>query len=253
MTERITSTSNKNIRQVRELLSKAKARRESGLCVAEGERICSELAPELIERLFVADSYKGRVPKTAGEVIRVSDAVMDYMADTKTCQGILAVVRQQKRTTLSGDFFILLETIQDPGNLGTIFRTAEAAGVSGIVMNETCVDVYSPKVVRATMGAVFRMPFAVVLDLSKAAEALKKRGVRVYAAHLKGQHDHYDADFRGGTAFMIGNEGKGLTDALSAHADEYLRIPMQGQAESLNAAAASAVLMYEAVRQRRGL
>lgn len=251
MTERITSTSNKGVRQVRELMAKAKARRESGLCIAEGERICTELAPERIERLYVADRYAGSIPEVGERLLRVSDSVMDHMADTQNSQGILAVVRQQKSGIKGGDFFLLLETIQDPGNLGTIFRTAEAAGVSGIFMNRECADVYAPKVVRATMGAVFRVPFLVTDELAAVTKRLQKGGVRVYAAHLRGTHCHYEADYRTPCAFMIGNEGNGLTEQLAALADEYIRIPMQGKAESLNAAAASAILMYEAVRQRQ--
>ncbi|WP_242944362.1 TrmH family RNA methyltransferase [Oribacterium sp. WCC10] len=263
--ERITSTGNKFIKEVRELEKKSRARRDSGLFIAEGERLCSEIPAEEIVRVFVTSDYKGRLPKgmvtdkdghAAGTrsgkvpVFEVSSQVMEYMSDTKTSQGILAVVRQKHYSALSGDFFIILDTLQDPGNMGTVFRTAEAAGVDGIVMNRNCVDIYSPKVVRATMGAMFRMPFLICDDLSAEILRMKRHGVSVFAAHLKGNKNHWEFDYTGPTAFMIGNEGNGLSDEIASLADSYLRIPMKGETESLNAAVAATVLMYEAVRQR---
>lgn len=292
--ERITSTGNKLIREVRDLEKKARARRESGLFIAEGERLCSEIPAAYIERIFVADDYDGRLPEVAGDgahdersvqtgeevssdtaqdsghplrssgisgqrnrasqrtpkIFQVPRELMEHMSDTKNSQGILAVVRQKKYTELPGDFFLILDTLQDPGNMGTIFRTAEAAGVDGILMNRDCVDVYSPKVVRATMGAMFRMPFMVSDDLPAEIWRMKSEGVQVYAAHLRGTKNHWDFDYRQPTAFMIGNEGNGLQDEIAALADTYLRIPMMGHTESLNAGVAASVLMYEVLRQR---
>lgn len=268
--ERITSTGNKLIREVRDLEKKARARRESGLFIAEGERLCSEIPAAYIERIFVADDYDGCLPEFTGgaaqspgisgqrnraaqrapKIFRVPRELMEHMSDTKNSQGILAVVRQKKYTELPGDFFLILDTLQDPGNMGTIFRTAEAAGVDGILMNRDCVDVYSPKVVRATMGAMFRMPFMVSDDLPAEIRRMKSEGVQVYAAHLRGTKNHWDFDYRQPTAFMIGNEGNGLQDEIAALADTYLRIPMMGHTESLNAGVAASVLMYEVLRQR---
>lgn len=292
--ERITSTGNKLIREVRDLEKKARARRESGLFIAEGERLCSEIPAAYIERIFVADDYDGRLPgftgdgahdersaqtgeeassntvQDSGHPLRSSDIsgqrnrasqrapkifqvpreLMEHMSDTKNSQGILAVVRQKTYTELPGDFYLILDTLQDPGNMGTIFRTAEAAGVDGILMNRDCVDVYSPKVVRATMGAMFRMPFMVSDDLPAEIRRMKSEGVQVYAAHLRGTKNHWDFDYRTPTAFMIGNEGNGLQDEIAALADSYLRIPMMGHTESLNAGVAASVLMYETLRQR---
>lgn len=263
--EKITSTGNKLVKEVRDLEKKARLRRESGLFIAEGERLCSEIPADSIVRIFVTQDYHGRLPesvasdkqddassKTAPKVpvFLVSDSVMEYMSDTKTSQGILAVVRQRHYTSLFGDFFIILDTLQDPGNMGTIFRTAEAAGVNGIVMNRNCVDIYSPKVVRATMGAMFRMPFIICEDLSAEILKMKSKGISMYAAHLKGKKNHFEFDYRKPCAFMIGNEGNGLSDEIAALSDDYLRIPMMGSTESLNAAIAATVLMYEALRQR---
>ena len=250
--DRITSGSNRLVREVRELQKKRKARKETGLFIAEGERLCREIPTEAIERIFITDTYQGALPEGGNDarLFRVPEKLMQEMSDTRTSQGILCEVRMRPEQTLTGDFFLLLEDLQDPGNLGTIFRTAEAAGVSGIYMSRECVDIYSPKVVRSTMGALYRMPFCVVPDLRETARSLRQQGVRVYAAHLKGTRKHYEYDYRLPTAFMIGNEGNGLTEALAAEADGFLRIPMKGQVESLNAAIAATVLMFEAARQR---
>ncbi len=250
--DKITSGSNRLVREVRELQRKRKARKENGLFIAEGERLCREIPPEAIARIFITDSYTGALPEGGSDarLFRVSEDIMKEMSDTKTSQGILCEVRMRPEQKLTGDFFLLLEDLQDPGNLGTIFRTAEAAGVAGIYLSRECVDIYSPKVVRSTMGALYRMPFQIVPDLRETAQALKRSGVHVYAAHLRGTRKHYEFDYRLPSAFMIGNEGNGLTEALAAEADDYLRIPMKGQVESLNAAVAATVLMFEAARQR---
>jgi TrmH family RNA methyltransferase len=188
------------------------------------------------------------------------------MTDTQTPQGILAVVRQKQytREDLLGESLLLqdgenshkiqpcillLENLQDPGNLGTILRTAEGAGVTGIMMSKDTVDVYNSKVVRATMGAIFRMPFCYEADIHAGVDWLKSQGICCYAAHLNGS-SFYEQNYQKPTCFFIGNEGNGLTKELTEHADTKIRIPMMGAVESLNAATAATVLMYEAMRQR---
>ena len=150
-------------------------------------------------------------------------------------------------------FVMVLENLQDPGNLGTILRTAEGAGATGILLSAGCVDIYNPKVIRSTMGSVYRVPFCYSQDLRADLDWLKRQGVRLYAAHLKGKdfYDHFS--YCGASGFLIGNESRGLTEETAACADTFVRIPMCGQVESLNAAVAASVLMYEANRQRRGL
>ena len=148
---------------------------------------------------------------------------------------------------------MVLENIQDPGNLGTILRTAEGAGVNGILMSRDTVDIFNPKTIRSTMGSVYRVPFLYVEDICETVRELKNKGISAYAAHLKGIGSYDEQDYTKGTAFLIGNEGNGLTDELADLADTYIRIPMYGKVESLNAAIASAVLMYEAQRQRRNI
>lgn len=186
----------------------------------------------------------------------VVDNVFRQMSDTQTPQGILTVLKKPSYTLediLKGDnpLIMVLEDLQDPGNAGTILRTGEGAGVSGILLTKTCVDITNPKVIRSTMGSIYRMPFLYVESVVSLKQELAKRNIRTFAAHLKGQNTYDQEAYRGGCAFLIGNEGKGLTEEAADAADCLIRIPMCGQVESLNAAMAAGILMYEAARQRR--
>ena len=189
------------------------------------------------------------------QVEEVTDKVMKAMTNTVTPQGILAVVEKPEyelSDLLTGTpLLLVLETIQDPGNLGTIMRTAEGAGVTGIIMSKDTVDLFSPKVVRSTMGSLYRMPFYIAEDLQATICELKRQGITFFAAHLQGKKCYDEYDYKKPTAFLIGNEGNGLTDETAALADEKILIPMHGQLESLNAAVAASILSYEAERIRR--
>lgn len=186
----------------------------------------------------------------------LSDKVFSHVSDTKTPQGILCLVKQKKvdlsemleKTT---PFLMVLDNLQDPGNLGTIVRTAEGAGVTGIIMSRDTVDIYNPKTIRSTMGSVYRMPFFYVEDILEFLEDLRGQGIRTYAAHLDGANNYDEESYKEACAFLIGNEGNGLRDEVAKKADIWIKIPMYGQVESLNAAIASSILMYEVSRQRR--
>lgn len=277
----ITSTSNAQIKELIRLQKKSRARDEAGVFIVEGPRMASEIPAERIVKLYVSESYARKTQSVGTECcVReevLSDTVFSHVSDTKTPQGVLAVVRRQEYTLediLSGagdknssdgqssgqsdnpgatrrPHILILDNLQDPGNLGTIFRTAEAAGVTGILLSRDCVDIYNPKVIRSTMGAVFRLPFLYTDDLPGAVDELKKAGIHVYAAHLEGKNAYDEEDYHTGCAFLIGNEGNGLRDEVTARADRLIRIPMMGEAESLNAAVAAAVLTFEVSRQRR--
>ncbi len=192
------------------------------------------------------------------EIGLVSDDVMKKMSDTDTPQGILAVSRipafsldeilEKKPSAL-----IFLEDIQDPGNLGTILRTAEGAGISGVIMSKNTVDLFSPKAVRSTMGSIFRVPTYVSDDLHETIRFVQSEGVKVYAAYLGGEKSYDEIDYTGNVAYMIGNEGNGLKKETAELADELVLIPMGGSLESLNAAMASGILAYEINRQRRNV
>ena len=265
----ITSTSNSQVKELVRLMKKGRARDEAGVFIVEGPRMAGELMAdpawrEKIEKIFLSESYikkYGENLPAPGKNLRtesLSDAVFSHVSGTKTPQGILAVVKRKKYSMehILGkepgrSHVLVLDNLQDPGNLGTIFRTAEAAGVTGIILSSGCVDIYNPKVVRSTMGAVLRMPFLYADDLIGAIGELKRAGLTVCAAHLKGKSEYDREDYTSGCAFLIGNEGNGLRDEVAECADRLVFIPMQGRAESLNAAVAASVLMFEVSRQRR--
>lgn len=157
---------------------------------------------------------------------------------------------QSERECAKG-LYLILEDIQDPGNLGTMIRAGEGAGVSGIIMSDKTVDVYNPKTIRATMGSIYRVPFCYVSDLHRCIKDLQECDIKVYAAHLKGEEAYDLQNYCRSVAFLIGNEGNGLKDETAELADTYIKIPMLGKVESLNAAIAATLLVYEAARQRR--
>ena len=255
----ITSISNPKIKDIIQLQKKSRLRNERGLFLVEGIRMAREIpADQMVQMYATADFYQKSRQQLPQEIRPelVSEQVFSAMSDTKTPQGVLAVVKQseyQPETLMSAEnaHLLVLDNLQDPGNLGTIFRTAEAAGVTGIIMSRDCVDIYNPKTIRSTMGSVYRVPFVIAPDLQDVFAWFKKQGIRSYAAHLKGKGWYDEQSYVGGTAFLIGNEGNGLTDATAGQADCLIRIPMKGQLESLNAGVAAAILMYEASRQRR--
>lgn len=265
----ITSTSNPRMKEIVQLRKKSRMRTKTGSFLVEGLRMIREIPPERLVQLYVTEEFYKKHQEeqvfTAAKML-VSPEVFSYISDTKTPQGILAVVRQQgftekellekcrDKNTVKGSrpvHILVLDNIQDPGNLGTIFRTAEAAGVTAILLSRDCADIYNPKTVRSTMGAIFRMPFVYVEDLTEVVEKLKEQNIHVYAAHLEGERAYDEENYCGGTAFLIGNEGNGLRPEVAASADTWIRIPMEGRAESLNAAVAASVLMFEVGRQRR--
>ena len=257
----ITSSANAKVKQVMNLAKKAKARKLSGLFVAEGLRMFREIPRDRIDSVYVSESFiKDESQRKLVEGLpfeTVADDVFSVMSDTQTPQGILALVRQYSyevgdlQTVTSPAFLMILENIQDPGNLGTIIRAGEGAGITGIIMDDTTADIYNPKVIRSTMGSVCRVPFLYTSDLPGTLKNLKAQGVRLYAAHLEGRNNYEKEDYTVDTGFLIGNEGNGLTEKITAMADALVRIPMMGRVESLNAAVAASVLMFEAARQRR--
>ena len=242
------------------LTKKPDERRKQGIFLVEGVRMYEEAPPEQITEVWVSQSFLKKEEnqnRLAGRDYReVSDDIFKRISDTQTPQGILCMVRRPRYelsdlTDAGPAHLLLLEDIRDPGNLGTMFRTAEGAGATGIIMNQTCADLFSPKTIRSTMGSVFRVPFYITEDLRAVVRELKQKKITVYAAHLNGNKCYDTFDYREGCGFLIGNEGAGLKEETAALADEYLRIPMEGSLESLNAAMAAGILMYEVNRQRR--
>lgn len=256
----ITSTGNKRVKELTQLVRKAKERRNRGVFVVEGKKMYKEAPKESVKEVYVSESFLEEkenqilVEGCAYEIL--SDHVFGTVSDTITPQGILSVVEmphyeKERFFSKENGMYLVLESIQDPGNLGTMFRTGEGAGISGIVMNKETVDLFNPKTIRSTMGSIYRVPFLITENLTELLADMKKRNIVSFAAHLKGQKSYDVFDYKKSCAFLIGNEGNGLSKELADMADIYIRIPMQGEVESLNAAMASGILMYEAARQRR--
>lgn len=258
----ITSSNNPQIKNLALLQKKAKARNEQGLFVVEGIKMFKEARDMgLLVKSYISESFYKEKLKTPEffnglqfEVI--SDSLLKQIADTKSPQGILGMVKRPVYTLeqmIKADegFLLLLEDIRDPGNLGTIIRTAEGAGVTGIILNRSCADILQPKVVRSTMGSIYRVPFYEAEDFISLLGQLKTRGFKLFAAHLSGDLYDTEGEFMGRIGLLIGNEANGLSKETSRMADKLIKIPMAGKVESLNVAIAAAILMYEASRQRR--
>lgn len=253
----ITSSSNEQIKNIIQLKEKSKVRRNKKMFTVEGIKMFQEIPEMDLVSIFVSASFeKENRTLLSGRAYQVvSDGIFKKISDTVTPQGIMAIVRQKEYTmeeilekrNPKKSCIVVLDRLQDPGNLGTIVRTGEAAGISGIIMSADCADIYNPKVIRSTMGSIFRVPFTIVEDLPLAVEKLKENGIITYAAHLKG--DAYNSGTLGkDCALLIGNEARGLSEAVASKADKRIKIPMAGKVESLNAAVATAILMYEAAR-----
>ena len=249
---------NKKIKQILSWQRSAKDRREAGVFIVEGTKMYKEAPSDWIKEVYLTQKVLDELGEPQHTCYLVEDSVFEKMSDTQTPQGVLTVLKRPEYSVKDiindaqngSPLILLLENLQDPGNLGTILRVGEAAGVTGIIMTKGTVDIFNPKVVRSTMGSIYRMPFAYTENICETIKELKNAGVTTYAAHLHGSEVYTEYDYSKPTAFMIGNEGNGLTDAATEMADKRLLIPMEGSVESLNAGIATAVLIYEAHRQR---
>ncbi len=268
----VTSSSNSAIKELQSLKLK-KHREDKKLFFIEGSRFVEEALNEEAEilKVFLSQGFldkKGSetlVEKIKSRVISafvLSDKLFEDIADTTTPQGIMAVVKQPQcslENVLHGkeNFIVILDSIQDPGNLGTIIRTADAAGVTGLLLSKGCVDLYNPKVLRSTMGSVFRVPVCLSGNVAEDIAFLKSKGIFVCVSHLEGASDYFDLSAGGkygnvfaDIALVVGNEGSGVSEEVAVLGDMLLKIPMIGRTESLNASVAAGLLMYEVVRRR---
>lgn len=259
----ISSSSNGQIKNLMQLQKKAKARNEQDVFVIEGIKMYEEVPKDKVVKVYISESlYNDILLKYSEEYFNnvsyevVKDTVFKEVSDTITPQGIMAIIKKQHydlEDILNQEAanLVILEDLRDPGNLGTIIRTSEGAGVTGIILSKSCVDLYNPKVIRSTMGSIYRMPYIYVEDLKDTLEKAKKYGVALYAAHLAGRMNYDKEDYTKKCGILVGNEANGLSEEIAGLADRYIKIPMEGRVESLNAAVAAAILMYEIYRQRR--
>lgn len=254
----ITSRENPLIKLVAALQVSSEKRKRNGLFVLEGLRICKDACDNGIkfDKLIVSDAaaekYAADTEKfslISDECYKIPDSLFKKISDTKTPQGIIAVAKMPVTGSCGIDKngkYIALENVSDPSNLGAVSRTAEALGVNGIILSSDGCDPYSPKALRASMGTLLRVPVFVTESF---AETLKSTGLKRYACVVdKTAESIKEQSFENGSVVMIGNEANGLTDSAKQSADVLVTIPMTGRAESLNAAAAAAIAMWEMMK-----
>jgi len=261
----INSNENKNFKLCCQLAQK-KYRDKLGLYLIEGPNLLEEAVKSEADIMLVAfnekmlttikipiesDSYKG------AEVIVLSEKLFEKLAQTQTSQGVIGVIKKngenqeniENRILSKSCNVIILDRLQDPGNIGTIIRTAEAAGYKGVVVLKGTADVYSPKVVRAAAGSVFRMPVLFFESPAQVLEHLKKHNKKIVTTCFDTENNYYDIDLKKDIGLVIGNEGNGICRELIEGSDIRIRIPMSGTVESLNAAVAAGIVMFEAIRK----
>lgn len=261
---RLTGSQNPLIKEVRALKNK-NSREEKGLYFIEGFRFVTEalkgnvsIRYVVVSETFSAESGSEELLKKLDDIALksyiVPDSLFASISDTQSPQGILAVLSLEKKilkgAELSGNLLVILDSIKDPGNMGTIIRTADAAGCEGVIIPDGCVDVYNPKVLRSTMGSVYHVPIYHCSNVSEAMEIVKKSGFLLCASHLEGSISLYESDLSGKVALIIGSEADGIGVETAENSDILLRIPMEGRAESLNASVAAGIMIFEAVRQK---
>ncbi len=255
----ITSRENRVIKEYRRLTGNAAYRRESGRFVIEGARLCADAIRShvAVDTALVTDRARTQygaavqaVEAAAERVFTIPDSLADYLGDTDTPQGVFCICRIPKTdgTPDARGRYAVLERIQDPGNLGTMIRTAEAFGLDGILLSDGCCDAYSPKVLRGSMGGAFRLPLYAVGTLAEALPRLREQGFRSFACVVEGGKAVQQTAFPVGSLCVIGNEGNGLLPETVAVCDESITIPMAGRAESLNASMAAGIVFWEMVR-----
>lgn len=267
----ITSSQNAQVRWIKSL-KKRKGREENACFFMEGLRsVCegllsgAEIRQLVLSESFIRSAFYGELKKVTDSMehfsaesvlLPVSDALYRGLTDTETPQGIGAVFSIRRVSRVRGESIVLLENLQDPGNMGTVIRTADAAAFDGVLCTKGCVDVYNPKTLRSTAGSVFHIPILQMpreagTDVTGLAAQLHRDGYTLYAAHPAGEHSCFEEPFAGKSVIVIGNEANGISREMLDCCDRLLKIPMPGKAESLNASVAAALMIYE--KRRRSL
>ena len=248
----ISSISNQQLKEITKLQKQPKYRRASSLFIAEGFKMVKEAAEKgCLVKTYISELVLGKKHESLEWLLK------EFPYETVTTQGILGVVKQPSYNIKDilddkKHIWLMLDDIRDPGNLGTIMRTAEGAGLSAVIMGKGTADLFNPKTVRSTMGSIFRMPFIYVDDITEIIKQIKDNGYSVYGTAMAGSIAYDKADYTKGAGIVIGNEANGIQERVLECITGSIHIPMAGKLESLNAAIAAAVVMYEAARQRHG-
>lgn len=252
--EGITSKENSKFKLAKSLLSR-KHREKEGLCIIEGERLVNHvraIRPESIKMIFVNALSMHLLKTEYPQAITLADSLFNELADTVHSQGVIAIAAMMDSTGFKPfDFRVALDGIQDPGNLGTIIRTIDAVGSTDLILSKGCVDLYNPKVLRSAMGSLFDIGIERNKDLAQECELLKADRYEIVGAALENSVDLMSFVWKPKTVLIIGNEGNGISDSLLKVCDVLVKIPLMGRAESLNAAVATGILLYDAHRNLR--
>lgn len=262
----ITSIQNPKVKLLLQLQQKSSERRKTGLFIVEGRREllhCIEAGYE-VDTIFYCPSAMGEGEETEATMallpqyrsFEVSKEVYDKVAYRGGTEGVIAEVKTRSLTL--GDLklkpnplLVVLESVEKPGNLGAILRSADASGVDAVIVCDPLTDLYNPNLIRSSIGGIFSVP-CVACSSEECIEFLKTNGIQILTAQLQDSSLYYDTDMKRATAIIMGTEATGLTDQWRKAADAHIRIPMLGKLDSLNVSTSAAILMYEAVRQREG-
>lgn len=247
----ITSKDNEIIKNIKKLKEK-KYRLNS--YIVEGIKMVKEAINENQEIALIAirEDFKIDFDTKNIKTVTISNKIFNDISDVKTPQGILAVIKKNQNNQIetNSDYILALDSLQDPGNMGTIIRTADSANINQIIINKTTVAPYSPKVIRSTMGAIYRTNIIEVEDLKATLKEMKSKGFQIITTDLKATQSIYDINYNNKTVVVIGNEANGVSQEILQTADKKVIIPMLGKTESLNASIAASIMIYEYVRQK---
>lgn len=263
MVERITSAQNPKVKDLLALQEKSRLRRERGLFVVEGRRelghcLDAGFEPDTVfvcPEIFGGEDLSGLLQGKECLIIHVSRDVYGKIAYREGTEGVVAEVKYKERTLDDiklgeNPLVVVLESVEKPGNLGAVLRSADAAGADAVIICDPLTDLFNPNLIRASIGAVFSRQVAAA-GSEETISWLKSKGIRILTAQLQDSDLYYDADMKSPVAIVMGTESTGLTDCWREAADAHIRIPMLGELDSLNVSVSAAVLLFEAVRQRR--
>ena len=251
----IESKNNNLFKEIKKLKEK-KHRIKSNKYLIEGLRFVEEAIKSKvsIDSIIFTESFKEKNPDLFLKIneniklIQMNESLLKQLCSTENPQGIVGVINMQNKELKSGELVVLVDKVQDPGNMGTIIRTAHAAGAAGIVMTKGTVDIYNDKTLRSTMGSIFYIPI-VEDDSLDFVKSLKKEGYKLVVSSLQGKNNFFEENLHGKVMIAVGNEGNGVSDEVYDIADIKVKIPMPGEAESLNVAVATSIMIYEKIRQ----
>lgn len=241
----ITSVKNQQIKTWAKLKQR-KYRKEQGLFIVEGEHLVEEALKSdwELETIVIKENFEPNFDLSNHFVEAVSDHVFAHLSETKTPQGILAIVKMREEEEYKKNRLLILDAVQDPGNLGTMIRTADAAGFDAIILGGGTVDLYNDKVIRASQGSIFHIPI-IELSLETAVDQLKESGVSICASTLERAVPVQTIEWPEQVGLIVGNEGSGVNQTLIEKSDLLVHIPIYGKAESLNVSIAAGVMMYQ--------